>query len=335
MINLFSKKTKDKIHKYNFDIEWNIPGLFVFDYSVCYAISTLKEIGIDIPKINLYGSPRCVWQGGRGSFVRHELSDKQIERGLSYVKNHGLTPTFTFTRYNFEESYLKDSYANLILDIALEQQSRFIVANNLLREHIKSKKENAVIISSILQPIFEFQQPHNLGKVSFEEETEFYNELLKKYDVVVVRPEYSLKINKSNYKLISDISRIEVLINQLCGFNCPKAIAHYSNLENEELSKESSTNFKCAQYNTPLKEIIKNSTIHPKSKVQELLKLGVKHLKVHGRATSLDYHAQPFLILKEIFENDSVEINLAGQCIAQKENMNEAISLFTKYINEC
>ena len=175
-------KLKD-CYKYKNEIEWTVPGLFIFDPSWKYMHDIFKEGKIKFPSANYYGAPRSAWTAGRGSWARNEMSENTIRKVLRYIKNIGSVPTYTFTRHKMTKEYLDNKYANMLLDIGLQEGARFIVSSDDLKNKIKEKNPSSIVVSSILKPIFEFQQPNNIGRVSFEQETKYYNELLKEYDV--------------------------------------------------------------------------------------------------------------------------------------------------------
>lgn len=322
-------------YKYKGDIEWTVPGLFIYDASWVKMYKVFLDGNIKFPKVNYYGAPRSAWTAGRGSWVRHELPEKVVRRVLQYIKTTGSTPTYTFSRYKMSSELIQDKYANMLLDVGIEEGARYIVASDLLKDHIKNKNPDSIVVSSILRPIFEFQQPNNVGRIPFEQETQFYNELLKEYDVVVVRPEYSLQINKNNCHLIADISRIEVLINQICQKDCPAAIVHYSDMENHELIEDLSGKnlFNCVMREFPMSELINRNVIHDKQKIQELLDCGVKRLKIHGRAVGLNNFAQPYIILREIWESDSQEMSILYQALANEISVSNEYKYFDDYLS--
>ena len=202
--------------KYGQNIEWSLPLLFQYEaiWSTIYKI--LKIYNIEPPKINMFGSPSNLWAGGRMPTIYGKFKESTLINLFKYLKELNAVPTFTFTSTQLTEEDLKDDYANFLLDIALEHDARFIVYSDILKDHIKSKKEDACIVASVIKSNFRFQGPDRIEEPTVENETNYYNKLLKEYDVVVVRPEYSMTTLVEHPEYIDDISRIEVLINQLC-----------------------------------------------------------------------------------------------------------------------
>ena len=132
---------------------------------------------------------------------------------------------------------IKNTYENFLLDFFIDNDFKFIVSSDRLKDYIKNKNPKSIVVSSILKPIYEFQNPVKKYENNQEEETKFYNNLLKEYDSGVVRPEYSKTVLLQHPDLIDDISKIEVLINHICISNCPVAPLHY-HFEHSKHSKE-------------------------------------------------------------------------------------------------
>lgn len=272
----------ESLFKYGKDIEWSLPFLFQNEpiYGVYYNVC--KEYGIELPNANLFGSPKCAWDGGRCATIIEPLDSKTILRAFRYVKELNATPSLTFSKTVITKEDLEDEYSNLILDIALEIGAKFIVCSDVLKNYIKEKKSDAHIIASVIKPALRFQGKDKIEEPTVEAETNFYNELLKEYDTVVVRPEYCDALAE-NPSLIDDISRIEVLINQVCIKDCPKMPDHYRYLESYNLLNPASEPFECYHLKFAVPQRPKLSAALKDETVRKLCQSGVRHLKLQGR----------------------------------------------------
>ena len=290
----------NNIVKYN-NVEYFMPFMFCNDIFVP-ILNKLLENEIN-PAKYIYGTPYCKWGTGARPSV-YKLNNLTIVENYleKLTKNYGIIPTFTFTNIKSKE-YLFDEYSNNLLDIAYKFNSRFIVSTKELYNHIKTRYSDAKMHCSVLQP---------LKKISEEkkfDETKFYNKMLEKYEVVVLRPEYTIEnINKLD-KLLSDISRVEVLINQYCHFNCPYHIEHYSFFSNIDEYNNIEDIMQNVKYYSKTDEGKENFSLCPKyskeyksvyfteKQVSQVLDIGVKKLKLQGRSYNFD------MMFDELYQN--------------------------------
>ena len=284
-----------------------------------------------MPKINMFGAPATRWTGGREPAVLNKLPKNALINLFKYLKELNAVPTFTFTSTQLTEEDLKDDYANFLLDIALEHDARFIVYSDILKDHIKSKKEDACIVASVIKSNFRFQGPDRIEEPTVENETNYYNKLLKEYDVVVVRPEYSMTTLVEHPEYIDDISRIEVLINQTCIRNCPKMCEHYQYLEKFKLGERPNKFFNCIKTGIPANIWLENNLIHSREIVETLVKNGVKNLKLQGRSAGIPEYAFLYMIFSQIFKQEE------GFYLITKDvglNLNMEINIFNQMIQK-
>ena len=191
----------------------------------------------------------------------------------------------------------------------MEHNARFIVSSDILKDYIKKKKPDAVVVGSILKSIYRFQGPNKIEEPTVEAETAWYNKLLKEYDIVVVRPEYSKSVLTKHPELIDDISRVEVLINQLCISNCPNAPLHGSVLANlhKDPTKKDNRMF-CYKHKYQLKQQYYMNSAHTSEDVKKLVDSGVRQLKLQGRGEPIPYFEQAMLLGSQIFNYDGSNI---------------------------
>ena len=322
--------TTKNLFKYN-NVIWTLPLLFQYD-SVWGAIyNTLKMYDITPPKANLFGSPSIIWTGGRMPALYGNFKKEVLDKWFRYVTELNASPTFTFTSTVITKENLKDKYANFILETAFEYNSRFIVYSELLRDYIKEKNPNATIIASVIKASCRFQGPDKIEEPTIENETNYYNKLLKEYDIVVVRPEYSKNVLPFHHEYIDDISRLEVLINQPCIQNCPKMPDHYRYLEKLNVNHNRNTRFSCIRSGILNTVLYENNLIHNQETVEKLVKLGVKHLKLQGRSTPTTLSDLLLLLADQMFNRDGNNQIIIS---AMEENLNHEVYNFSQLIGE-
>lgn len=297
MKNSFSEY---KIYNYGKEITWSLPVLFEFEPVWGAIYDHLRVYGVDVPPINAYGSSANAWTGGRQPSFVNELDKNSLSKIFNYMYSVNATPTIVFSYTGITKDDLNDKYANYFLDAALEADARFIVYSDILKDYIKNKKPEAEIVASVIKPIFKFQG-ENADEWTIEKETNYYNKLLKEYNIVVVRPEYSKNVLTQTPEVIDDISRIEVLINQHCVENCPKAPAHYRFLDSTRFGVREGL-FSCYRYDLPNGGFVyKKSVAHDKNIVQKLVDSGVRHLKLQGRSNSHSPEGHAMLLFSNMF----------------------------------
>ena len=263
------------------DAEYVMPFLFNIGFFITALTEILKNETNPIKYV--YGTLKSEWSGGRPSPM--QLNDTaQIEKYIEHLKEINLTPTFTFTNLSLKKESLKDEFCNQLLDIGYKNKCHFITASDILYNHIKSRYPDASMVCSVIIPSINFR---NL----FFNETKFYNKMLDKYEIVVVRPEWTLKNLDNISKIIKEPSRIEVLVNQSCAYDCPNVARHYKiigELEHGKITNQQYqkiwTNF-CPNQTKPEKQ---RSLIIDDDKIEKLLAQGVKKIKLQGRTYPLN-----------------------------------------------
>lgn len=294
---------EDKIFKYGKDITWSIPILFECEPIWATIYKKFESYGIKLPQVNAFGCPLHSWAGGRNPVFLSQINKESLKKIFNYMQEVNATPSLTFTYTGITKEDLDDPYANYFLDVALEAKAHFIIYSDLLKDYIKSKDPNAYVVASVIKPTFEFNGQEKNKDWTPDKETALYNKLLKEYDLVVVRPEYSRDVLLNNPNCIDDISRIEVLINQHCIKNCPLAPTHYKVLESFRLGGDNDSGFRCYKTNFTDKNLLyKNTVSHSQEEVKKLVEYGVKHLKLQGRSCDVAPQSQALMLLTQMFE---------------------------------
>ena len=260
------------------NIEYVMPFLFCNDL----YIPLLQEFYKDEinPVKYVYGGVNTVWSGGRNSdFIPPKM---EIIKGyLGNLKKYNVTAALTFSNYFVTKEQLNDEFCNQFLDIAYEHNCHFIVSSEKLYNHIKKMYPNAQMICSVIAPSI------LRAKKDFDE-TEFYKKMLDKYEVVVTTPEWTLENINNLGKIISDTERLEVLVNQICQYNCPNCRKHYyfvGKLIRNEIVLGGPYKRKYLTCKRPLDY---RPLEFNEQQIQTLIESGVKKLKLQGRTETFD-----------------------------------------------
>lgn len=278
--------------RYNIDVEWSLPLLFDNDLMLISMLDIFKFYNIPY-NFRVFGAVRSKWSGGRPSKVRTQ--DKgYVTRLLSHLVANDVTPALTLSNCGITKDDLKDSFCNFLLDLGYELGCDFIIASDLLYEHIKNKYPDASCVASVIKPTHKFQAPGKINSYDSEEELNYYNELIDKYEKVVVRPEYAINSLEAHKDRIKDMSKIEVLVNQSCKPDCPLAIEHYQYHEKMEITETITLPpFLCFKdrVNMTCEEAVKSSLMMTQEQIDNLVEnVGVKKLKLQGRSMNLNYN---------------------------------------------
>ncbi len=311
--------------------EWTLPLLFQYDAIWGAIYKTLKMYNIKPPKVNLFGSPSVIWAGGRMPALFGNFNKETLSKWFGYINDLNAFPTFTFTSTTLTKDDLNDKYANFILETSFEYNARYIVYSDYLRDYIKEKNPDAIVIASVIKPNCRFQGPDKIEEPTIENETNYYNKLLKEYDVVVVRPEYSKDILPYHPEYIDDISRLEVLINQPCIKNCPKMPEHYKHLEKFNLNSNHNGEFICIRVNIPCTILYENNLIHDQKTVERLVDIGVNNLKLQGRSNGITLESLMLILADQMFNRDGNNELIIN---AMENNLGWEINNFNQIIGE-
>lgn len=302
------------------NIEWSLPYLFGFDFKLIKIVNILKDLNCSF-KFNAFGATKSKWSGGRESVVSTD-NKIFIMNLLSQLVDIGVTPSLTFSNHHVAKEDLNDSFCNYMLDLSQDLGCNLILSSDLLFEYVKNKYPSSKCTASVIKPIFKFQTPDIIKDYNFEEELDFYNRLTKNYDKVVVRPEFAKFYLPKFYNRINNLGKIEVLVNQSCVPNCPIATEHYTYFEKLETQRLEKAKYRFECYHNQRKSSYAdklNDNLHFDTKeVDELVNIGIKNLKLQGRAGSQG-DTMPFLAFYNYVLKPGVQ-NFSFQVLLEKED---------------
>lgn len=277
------------------NISWNLPLMFCHDELIFIIGDILKEFSdIPHPKLFSYGSITSPWSGGRDTHIKF-FNNHFIENHLNKIIESEFIPTFTFTKPFIKKDSLNDKVANWILDYGVEHECEFLVCSELLFNYIKDRHPEAKVSASILQGKMKFHGVTKRSAQNEDDELNFYNEIMDKYNRVVIRPEYALEKLEKDKDRIKDITKFEVHLNETCVPNCPHAISCYSfNGGAQELDSSVDVKLVCGREEFEESHDAKTNNAYTLMMKKEFVDhmvydLGIKHLKIQGRHYQSSY----------------------------------------------
>ena len=191
---------------------WDVSGAFVYDRELVSFFDFCKQLLGFEPFHVVHGAPLCAWNSGR--VLRHmERSTEEIRTaGLAYAER-GMALYLTFTNLMLTEEHLRNALGNALCTFAVRhnptKRNAVIVANDLLREHLRKNYPELRLISSILR----ITNGGGKGKI------DAYRRLAEQYDEVMVHPDDVL--NDGLLEQLEDKERYILLINEYCIRHCP------------------------------------------------------------------------------------------------------------------
>ncbi|MGL6114968.1 MAG: hypothetical protein ACRC1R_07990 [Cetobacterium sp.] len=275
------------------NMKLNIAGLFT-NSDLIIALKEILQNKYGIQNIiqEIYGSPNISWNGGR---VLHSIKEIDYDLELRKVAEAGLRPVIIFSNPIITEEMLNDLQSNKLLEIGFKYNAKFIVSNEDLINHIKKNFPKSDIKISLIKVTIDNGR-NNL---------EYYKFLEKNYDNYVIHPDDNL-----NFPLLNELNKekVEILLNERCGANCPNRTNHYIQMSKEQSSLISNTPRKnnfldCCKFIPEVKQLShgeKNISLSLEE-VKSLYNLGFHNFKIQGRTDNL--YAFSFDILKYILKD--------------------------------
>lgn len=289
--------------------DFNVGVMFAHDGYALLLAQACQRQGVKFPIDYVFGSVSCAFQGGRAAPLVFD-KDNVCEVFDRYAQLQ-VGCRLTFSNTEITEQDLDDPESNFLLErLNLSDNNGVIVANDLLADYIRSAYPNLQLISSLVKPTVE----NRLG----QEPPSYYNELFKRYDIVVVNSAFA---NDDSYLAqIEHPDRVEFIVNHRCRPNCPLSKDHYMT-QTLAANAASTGNFiaqrrlegKLVQINNECLQRrhdapLVNSLISAQ-RIGELTQMGFKHFKLEGRDYPLTVMVRD--IGTWLFEPDGVYLSLA------------------------
>lgn len=229
----------------------------------------------DINISAIYGNPQfCIWDGGR-IFLNYNYAsmNKIINLIHQYNDIYNIPIRYIFTNNQLNKEHYYDRFGNLLLEAGSNFNNEIVVALDEFGTFLKEKYPTYKIISSTTKC---------LNKKSL-----IKNELNKTlYDYVCL--DYNLNYDLKFLSKLSEQekSKIEILVNPICGKNCSFRKNHY------ELNSISNLNYgkpyelkKCLITGNGVdpRNINKNNNITYEDIIENYYPLNIINYKIEGR----------------------------------------------------
>lgn len=266
-------------------MQFNVGGLFINDFFILNLSKKTNNIK------SVFGSPSCLFQGGR--LTSTKIKDLEtIEWYLKKYNEYGISCRFTFSSNLIKEEELEDEYCNNLLYLlnkySLKENPNGVICSlDILNDYVHNHYPNLITISSLVKPAIETGFGNN------KDTAEYYNSLLDKYDIVVVNTAKAKDKNLDFFEKITDIKRIEIIINNDCIYNCYQADVHYNQMAivdrkrllDEPYETDWNNLHKTVQQCLKNKQCCKNTVLNIEE-VKWLIDIGIENLKIQGREFS-------------------------------------------------
>lgn len=306
--------------KYNGNPSWNIPGLFTADETWLIFLQTLQRKNIEAPFQYIYGTPYNTHTGGgRNLKITSNPQGIPEEQIIDAFFNVNVGCRLALSNHLLEEEDYKNDFR--LLDIlehlnSLSTENGVILCDDKFNDFIQHKYPNLQRICSIIRPAVEVGWGN--------EDAEYYNELCKKYDIVVVSCGFAKDIDKINQ--LEQKDKIEVLVNTRCTLNCKLAKKHYDIVaEGYKIKIDNNKPFdtykNIEKNNDKENELFRECAAIKKKdyfgganfsieEIQTLLDNGIHHFKLEGRnwplstvASDVRYYIGDDVILTRLYNN--------------------------------
>lgn len=258
-------------------INFAIPGMYELASTNMKFLELKKnnpEYFYDNININaVYGNPQfCIWDGGRIFGQYKQATLEEVERIIAiYNQNFNVPIRYVFTNCMLSEEDYYNHFCHLITSLGSNYSNEIVIADNNLRDFLKSLYPNYKFISSTTKCLTEVEKVKQ--------------ELLDE-NFFMVCLDYNLNKNKKILETFNpeEKEKIELLVNPICGYKCPQRKRHY------ELNSASHLNY--GKYFKMQNCLIYENTMDPAHKARNITyedivnyyhPLGFNYFKIEGR----------------------------------------------------
>lgn len=196
-------------------IKFHIPEPYIL-----YDINNmLLQIKSDHPEIfyddidiaSVHGVPgHSIWNGGRITTQNAAVNIDEIQSMVSTYNSQDIAIRYTFTNSLIEEKHLSDPYSNKLMQLANNGQNEVLINSPILEKYLRDRYPDFKYIAST---------------TLCERDINKINEMTEIYDLVVV--DWRDNHDADFLEKIKQPEKIELLVNECCGVNCPRRKQHY------------------------------------------------------------------------------------------------------------
>lgn len=225
----------------------------------------------DFQIAGIYGNfPNCMWNGGTYIFGPHISHLEQKAIAQTFNEKYEIPLILTMTNPLISGLDCLDRYSNYILENLDNGINQILVTSPDLEYYIRNKYPNYLINRSILAA----------EKIYYDDSDKYYKTVLNK------------KKNK-DFDFLSQIQnkdKIEILINENCVDDCPRAYSHYIDYAKQQKLLTNGPEVMqsgCNQNKGMHFESLKKSSYYiTRDEIKQVYEpMGFKHFKLCGRGT--------------------------------------------------
>lgn len=260
--------------------------------------------------------PYSIWSGGR--FEPSKTSGMVQLAEMKYIIDSynvlGIPIRYVYTNSCLEEKHLFDTYCNLTMEVANNGYNEVLVNSPILETYIRETYPNYKIIKST---------------TACERDVDKFNESLERYHMCVMdfrdnkNPEFIDKLKNRN--------KIEILLNELCGEDCPMRKEHYRILSLCNLAFiDSSVDCRYSRASAyGIEDLIinnPNTVISREELYNRYVRLGFNNFKIEGRRsiTSLVIDSYAYYLAKPEF-SERIKTYLTTKLLMTNREHKEAL----------
>ena len=221
--------------------------------------------------------PNCIWNGG-GYFLHRHVAEAEMQTISNVFNSFGVPLRLTMTNPVVEENDVYDRYANYIMKNLNNGFNQVLVSNPILEKHIRTEYPEYPIVRSILAA----------ENVHYDDSDKYFMSVLRKHK----------NTDMEFLKSIDNKDRIELLANETCDEDCPRAYTHYLDFSKKQRYSDNTGEnivLDCTcDRKYPRKRFYTLSMCLTREKIKEIYEpMGFKHFKISGRSSHggivLDY----------------------------------------------
>lgn len=221
--------------------------------------------------------PNCIWNGGGSNQGRFVDFQEMITISAAF-REFGIPLRLTMTNPIVDKTDVYDRYSNYIMQNLHDGFNQVLVCNPILEEYIRKEYPSYPIIRSILAA----------ENVYYDDSDRYFMSVLRKHKNTDIEFLQGIK-NKE---------KIELLVNETCDEDCPRAYTHYLELSKKQRYLDNTSDeimLNCTRDRMyPRKRFYELSMCLTREKIKEIYEpMGFKHFKIAGRGDylgiALDY----------------------------------------------
>lgn len=221
--------------------------------------------------------PNCIWNGGGYYNGRHVTKNEQLEIAARY-RMFGVPLRLTMTNPVVEATDVYDRYSNYIMENLNDGFNQVLISNKTLEEYVRKTYPEYPIVRSIL----------STENVYYDDSDRYFMSVLRKHK------NSDIEFLKS----IKNKDKIEMLANETCIENCPRAYLHYLEFSKKQryLDNTGEELLLNCDYNRKFsrRQFYTSKLCITREKIKEIYEpMGFKHFKISGRGSHgsivLDY----------------------------------------------